>query len=170
MYDKTANFRDFSEFSSLELPKGLKKWLKIGNFCSYSPIWRNGIFYGNEKSGSKNVISLQKMRLDFLSFFVILNSHKINLDGTYSDNENETKRLRSNSGLNSRNADSLSNQNRSSGRNSSSFYYWFYFYVLEADFLRSSKHPCPHHVLEESRNLKKENEALKERVSKGVPF
>ena len=40
----------------------------------------------------------------------------INLDGTYSDNENETKRLRSNSGLNSRNADSLSNQNRSSGR------------------------------------------------------
>jgi cell division protein FtsB len=69
--------------------------------------------------------------------------------GTYSDNENETKRLRSNSGLNSRNADSLSNQNRSS----------------EADFPRSSKHPCPHHVLEESRNLKKENEALKERIS-----
>ena len=40
----------------------------------------------------------------------------LNLDGTYSDNENETKRLRSNSGLNSRNADSLSNQNRSSGK------------------------------------------------------
>ena len=39
------------------------------------------------------------------------------------------------------------------------------FLCLEADFPRSSKHPCPHHVLEESRNLKKENEALKERVS-----
>ena len=49
------------------------------------------------------------------------------------------------------------------------FYHGLNFYVLEADFPRSSKHPCPHHVLEESRNLKKENEALKERVSRGVP-
>ena len=88
----------------------------------------------------------------------------INLDGTYSDNENETKRLRSNSGLNSRNADSLSNQNRSSGRIRQVLII-DYSYNLEADFPRSSKHPCPHHVLEESRNLKKENEALKERVS-----
>ena len=48
----------------------------------------------------------------------------INLDGTYSDNENETKRLRSNSGLNSRNADSLSNQNRSSGKRWSLDRWW----------------------------------------------
>ena len=50
------------------------------------------------------------------------------------------------------------------------FYHGLNFYVLEADFPRSSKHPCPHHVLEESRNLKKENEALKERVSRVVPI
>ena len=89
----------------------------------------------------------------------------LNLDGTYSDNENETKRLRSNSGLNSRNADSLSNQNRSSGKKVISFDGLKLLDFKEADFPRSSKHPCPHHVLEESRNLKKENEALKERVS-----
>ena len=87
-----------------------------------------------ETKGSGNYFIVWDRSVEKVMLYLV-----INLDGTYSDNENETKRLRSNSGLNSRNADSLSNQNRSSGRIRQVLII-DYSCILEADFPRSSKH------------------------------